>query len=310
MNPYNVPPQRDAATVLLHDARAVHDIAAFAPAAYVSGGPPWIVASVTPGPNSGKATTPGAFIRSDTGQMVVPPRATTVLMKQGVWQAVAGGQGGAAYTWNEPLAPKHKPAPEDRYSPFVFGGTVLFRPAPEVKKLADLSPVTMLFPDWAQHVGPALALFQSSPEIFKRDADSAAQRQLLGLLAGDNRLLAVMALRALQGSTGLTAENERVYLTRASGHFAAVVLYVMLAGPGAGDAVAAEAVRAVPETRDPAQIRALALGAFAVSIFGDAESFPRARAVLEATYQQVGAAGLRVNSDPYLYAIYRNAGML
>lgn len=79
--------------------------------------------------------------------------------------------------------------------------------------------------------------------------------------------MTVMALRVLQESAGLTAENERTYLTRTSGHFAAVVLYVMLAGPGAGDVVAAEAVKAVSQTRDATQIRALALGAFAVSIF-------------------------------------------
>jgi hypothetical protein len=310
MNAYNVPPQPNAAVVVIHDARAVRDIAVFAPAAYVSDGPPWIAAAITPGPNSGKATTPGAYVRSDTGQVVAPPKAGTVLMKQGVWQAVAGGQGGAAYAWNEPLAPKQKPGPEDRYSPFISGGTVLFRPTPEVKKLEDLGTVTLLFSDWAQHVAPALALFESSPGLFKRDGDPEAQRQLLGLLARDNRLLAVMALRGLQGTKALTAENEHVYLNRAAGHFAAVVLYVMLAGPGAGSATAAEAVKAVSDTRDPAQIRALALGAFAATIFGDAESFPRARAVLEATYRQAGAVGLRAGSDPYLYAIYRNAGLM
>lgn len=113
-----VPPQRDAAVVLLHDARGARH------------------------------------------SLLSASR-----------QAVAGGPGRASYAWNEPLAPKQKLSPEDRYSPFVSGGTVLFRPAPEVKKLADLGPVTMLFPDWAQYVAPALALFQSSPEIFKRDTE-------------------------------------------------------------------------------------------------------------------------------------------
>lgn len=309
MNPYNAPPRTDTTVILMHDARAVRDIAAFSPTAYLSPGPPWIAATITPGPYSGKATTPGAFIRSDTGQMMVPPQSGTVLMKQGVWQAVAGVQGGAAYAWNEPLAQKTKLTPEDRYSPFVSGGTVVFRPAPEVKALADLGPVTLLFSDWAQNVSPALALFQSNPGLFS-GADPAAQRQLLGLLSRDNRLLAAMALRALQGSPALTAENERIYLTQASGHFAAVVLYLMLAGPAAGDALASEAIKAAASARDPGQLRSLALGAFAASIFGDAESLPRARAVLDAVYRQISAAGLRVDSDPYLHAIYRSAGMV
>ncbi len=308
MNPYNAPPRTDAAVILMHDARAVRDISAFFPAAYLSPGPPWIAAAITPGPNSGKATTPGAFIRSDTGQVFAPPKSGTVLMKQGVWQAVAGSQGGAAYSWNEPLAKKTKLTPEDRYSPFVSGGTVLFRPAPEVKALDGLGPVTLLFSDWAQNVSPELAFFESNPSLFS-GADPAAQRQLIGLLARENRLLAIVALRALQGSPALTPENERVYLTQASGHFAAVVLYLMLAGPGAGDALASEAIKAAASARDPGQLRSLALGAFAVSLFGDAESLPRARAVLEAVYRQISATGLRIDSDPYLYAIYRSAGM-
>ncbi|MGE5570322.1 MAG: hypothetical protein ACM3S5_14900 [Rhodospirillales bacterium] len=166
-------------------------------------------------------------------------------MKQGTWRALSDSRGGAPYAWVEPLAPKHNLTPEDRYSPFVFGGTVLFRPAPEVKEPADLGPVTLLFPDWAQHVAPALELFRGSPGLFKRGSGAEAQRELVGLLARDNRLAAVMALRALQGSPALSPKNERVYLMRVSGHFAAVVLYVMLVGPGAGDALAAEAVTAV-----------------------------------------------------------------
>ena len=133
MVPSNMPPQQqNVEIVLLHDARAVHDIAVIGLAAYLSDGPPWIVALATPGPRSGKATTPGAYIDGKTGKVVMPPSPQTVVMKQGTWQVVAGGQGRQEYAWNEPMERKRVPAPEDQYSPFIHGGDVLFRPAAAV----------------------------------------------------------------------------------------------------------------------------------------------------------------------------------
>jgi hypothetical protein len=305
MVPSNMPPQQqNVEIVLLHDARAVHDIAVIGLAAYLSDGPPWIVALATPGPRSGKATTPGAYIDGKTGKVVMPPSPQTVVMKQGTWQVVAGGQGRQEYAWNEPMERKRVPAPEDQYSPFIHGGDVLFRPAPQVAALADLGPVALLFSGWAQEVAPALAYYRDNAGAFGDKPGPAESRLLMSLLSGQNRLLAVVALRTFQGAGGLTPEQEREYLTRVgAGEFAAIVAYLMLSGPGPGDRLAAEAANAAQATHDPAKLRSLGLGAFAAVLFGAPPAGIRARHVLDAIFRQLPA-------DPQLGPIYRKMGMV
>lgn len=281
MLPYQVPPPQNAEIVLLHDSRAVHDTAAVSLAAYA--GASWVVATVKPGPNSGKATTPGAYVRGDTGQVVTPPeRVQAVLIKEGTWQVVAGASIPGSYRWTEPLEQKRVLTPEDRYSPFIHGGTVLLRPAPQIKRLDDLGPVTLLFSDWAQEVAPALAFVQNRPTVFGDKLGPWEERELTPLLSGHNRLLAVCALRSLQAAGRLPPEAERVYLDRSAGQLASIVMYLMLAGPGVTEALAGQALDAARSTRDPARRSPLHLGAYAASIFGDPAAQTRAHAVLEA----------------------------
>src|SRR4051794_707217 len=81
---------------ILHDGRAVHDLAALRFADYEPGGrPPWILATRAPGPRSGSATIPGGYIEAETGKLVVPEGAMTVLVKEGTWKALSSSPPGA-----------------------------------------------------------------------------------------------------------------------------------------------------------------------------------------------------------------------
>src|SRR6266704_969616 len=89
---------QQAQGMVLHDIRAVHDIAALkwlGPAA-TSG--QWIIARIEPDPGSGAGTVPGGYIDGATGQFVSPPGATPVVIKGGAWTVVAGGSEPAGTT--------------------------------------------------------------------------------------------------------------------------------------------------------------------------------------------------------------------
>src|SRR6266699_2614025 len=109
MMAFDILPPPEPAAMLIHDARAVYDTASLRFGDFiVEGRPAWVVAIVIPGPTSGSATVPGAYINAETGQFVTPGNAQTVLVKEGKWRALAASQGSAqygegAYSWTETL---------------------------------------------------------------------------------------------------------------------------------------------------------------------------------------------------------------
>ena len=85
--------------MLLHDARAVHDLASIRFKDFeVDGILFWVVAIITPAPTSGSATIPGAHINSDSGKLIAPPASQTVVVKKGTWKVLisAGSPGNQA----------------------------------------------------------------------------------------------------------------------------------------------------------------------------------------------------------------------
>src|ERR1700685_325940 len=85
---------RQAASIrVMHDARAVHDMASLKLTDLLHDGTAeWVVARIRPAAQSGFATIPGASIRGDTGQFTSPANSNPVVMKQGSWE-VLGSSG-------------------------------------------------------------------------------------------------------------------------------------------------------------------------------------------------------------------------
>src|SRR6266540_7520940 len=113
---------------------------------------------------SGSATVPGAYIKADTGELITPPNADTVIVKEGTWKVIAAAPQakpptGNQYSWTEsPAEEKRILFPEDYYSPFTHGGTILCRPESNPNSLAAFGRVHLLFSDWDKYVVPAFSV--------------------------------------------------------------------------------------------------------------------------------------------------------
>src|SRR5258708_18805585 len=84
------PPPRaseQAEYALLRDARAVRDAVLTRFSDFQDDRKMvWALAEIDPGPQSGAATVPGASINAESGALVSPPGAQTVLTKEGKWK--------------------------------------------------------------------------------------------------------------------------------------------------------------------------------------------------------------------------------
>src|SRR5437868_2223271 len=84
------PAPQEVETHLQRDSRCVHDTAALCLFDYMENKAAFfVIVTLTPGPMSGSATVPGAFINGATGQTVIPANAQAVVVKEGKWKCLA-----------------------------------------------------------------------------------------------------------------------------------------------------------------------------------------------------------------------------
>jgi hypothetical protein len=271
-----LPPTQQVEYALVHDARALRDTAHLSfPEFDDQGLPGWVVATVTPEPESGSATVPGAYINAETGKFTAPDDAAAIVLKKGGWKKLSAAKSAQSdsglYSWNEPFEQEKRTLmPEDYYSPFAFGGTIVFRPTPDESDLEQFGPVHLIFPEWAKYVGDAAKIFEQHKDRFEKDQPAAYDAsQLEQLLAHDNPLVRVFAFRRLVELGKMTTTIAEDQIRRADVTLAAILCYLLLMNSkaDASNPFLPAMSGSLQTSQDVDRIRSFALGSFSASLF-------------------------------------------
>jgi hypothetical protein len=299
---------------VLHDARIAHDTATINFTEYEKDGEQsWVVAIVTPDEDSGSATIQGGYINAESGDVVVPQDAESVVIKKGKWQKVITAaqnlRDAGEYSWSEPLEQEKRfLIPEDYYSPFAYGGTMIFMPTPDAEGIEQFGPVRMIFPDWVDYVQPAFKLYSQGENILfqsiktKEELEKAKQ-----YLESDNALIATTAFRELIRSQKIDAQTAATYLIKTAGRRRSVFAHIMLSNydPEKNDNWAGIVGSVIQGMQKSAQIRNVALGAFAIALFqSDSQLVSEARAVLISARDKARQLGVTKEQDPKLFLMF------
>ncbi len=148
------------------ETRMVHDVATLKPSDYRSAdGASWVIARITPAQDSGAAVTGTSYFDTAKGQTVPVPDARRRYANRGTWQVVASSNpsvpAAGRYDWLTlswlPINRRPLPqTPEHLYSPFIRGGTIVYRWNPAAEGGEQFGNVRMIFPEWRQQVAKAL----------------------------------------------------------------------------------------------------------------------------------------------------------
>lgn len=304
-----VPPDVRVEYVLITEARAVHDTATLKLPDYQtsSNGSGWVVAVIEPAKDSGTVQVPGAYVEGETGKIVQPAGAQSVVVMKGAWRALAAADSSVPsrgdYSWSE--VPKQRiriPAPDDFYSPFKKGGTVIFQWEPSAEGKAQFGATRMIFPEWAQDAAETL---KSAPGIEAKLAELTnaknASTQAEGLLSGKNNLSSVLGLNALlQGpASGTLVAQMPTLLDAADPRKLSVLVYLCLAASGAGDRppLVAAINTLIGETTDSNRLASVAYASYAVSLLDPKDASARDAAHDVLATLQLRTAALHVPMD-------------
>lgn len=316
-----IPPSQQVEYALLHDARAVHDTALLRFQIYkVDGVLFWVLGEVTPGPNSGSITIPGAFINAETGEFVTPRDPELVMVKEGMWKVLTTAvqdrqKAEASYSWSEPLNQERRVlVPEDFYSPFTHGGKILFLPTPGESGIEQFGPVHLIFPDWERYIAPASVFIEQHRGLFAEDearVDNVAN--LIKLLSSENKLIAVLAFRRLIASKSLTSVIIGKQL-QAERHSSAIFSYLILTliEPIEKNPLLQEIIHSIEAAQDIERIRAIALSAFAAGLFhsSDMVIISRCKEVLSATRRRLKELEVPVEKEHDLFLMFEKMDVL
>jgi hypothetical protein len=306
---------------VIHDARAVHDTTTVQLSDYMAlGGASWVVAVVSPKPNSGGSTSPRALPENLAAQMNVPKNASAVIVKLGSWKALAtssptGQPEAGEYAWWEPFGRKRTLTPEDYYSPFAKGGVILFRPVGGAWGIEQFGSVRLLFQGWGEFVRPTFEFVRTHPgAISGGGAGPEEVAQLVQVLSGRNPLLALLVFHHLLTARQLRAGRAQGLLDSSSAEFAAAVTYLLLTTPSADERNhprAEEVSTFVKGASTAAMLRPVALGAYAVGLFpaGDAVALANTERVLADLCARTKVLGPEAESDPYLSLVFEKMGV-
>ncbi|KAA6460916.1 hypothetical protein DYQ86_11585 [Acidobacteria bacterium AB60] len=223
-------------------------------------------------------------------------------MKQGTWTAISSTNHGSgavhSYNWMETVdEEKRSISPEDIYSPFSSGGVIVFLQTGHGMGPQQFGDPHLIFDEWAESIGPALALLEGNP-AFADEGTESRESELRKLLRHTNPIVRIAAFRTLSDESLVSAEVVQEELTR-EGHESSVVSYLIISSRDAGLWAAMRSV--VSKTTDPSMLRSIALGAYAAALFksqGNMEQ--RADELLKMIAIKLGPAAL---SDGYLAAI-------
>ncbi|WP_175822745.1 hypothetical protein [Burkholderia sp. BCC0419] len=159
--PADAPPSPVAA-----ETRMVHDVATLKLSDYRSAdGASWVISTITPAADSGENVTGTTYFDTAKGRTVPVPDARRRYANRGTWQVVASSSPAVPatgrYDWLTlawlPINRRPLPqTPEHLYSPFIRGGTIVYRWHPAAEGGEQFGNVRMIFPEWAQQVADAL----------------------------------------------------------------------------------------------------------------------------------------------------------
>jgi len=310
------PPQMEWMT--LQNTRAVRDTAYLDFDSFLQGAL-WIVATVRPYEGSGSATIPGGSIRTETGELIIPPGAATVIVVRGQWDQLAAhparrNPGKVEYSWTRPLDEQPRPMTwEEIYSPFAHGGVILFAPNPDLSGIDYFGANTVLFAEWAKLVEDAFKQYESEPAL-RAAPDALAQHRgrLAALCSAENHFVATIAMRKLINASAFSRVLLRDALAAPDEQRRAVTVFLVMTGPD--DVMAkdllAEVGTALASARQVEQVRSVALGAFSAALDprASAKVQDRARTVIEQVRRKQSSLGVPAQNDPTLNYILERIG--
>jgi hypothetical protein len=203
------------------------------------------------------------------------------------------------------------PLPEDYYSPFIKGGTILFRPTPGNRGAEQFTFARMICPDWTPNVALAFAFHNEHPNLLNSSTQTASVVELVELASHETPLLAAVALRNLL-SLGLAQPSYvQTQLVRVSGLLCSVLSYltIVVAGPNVSRPFSQETLQVI-DTASDSTLRAIAVGGFAAALFlsRDAAVLARSKAVLSKARARLTAIGGSTEQDSQLSFIFGRLG--
>jgi hypothetical protein len=310
----------------LHDMRAVHDVASLRFDAVDSDGRLWMVVRIIPAPHSGSATI-GASIDLDSGQMVdtatgdiIPPGAARGgTLEEGSWElmtpmsdSVTASRG--QYSWTKPRETHaRKLEAEDLYQPFAQGGVIFCRRDPAAQGAAQFESVHLIPGGWETAIRPAYEAFKQSSQLFTTASLPSHYAELLGMLHGDNSVVAVMAFRTLAENRKVDIASLRDALGQSEGYRQAAFVYLMLLQPGQIDegALLSELTTVVDAASAPEGYRPIAIAIAAARLLHPILHMPQSLGpkVLTALRDRSTRLAADTAADPYLRRVFEIMGI-
>ncbi|WP_107310749.1 hypothetical protein [Burkholderia metallica] len=275
--PANLPPSPVAA-----ETRMVHDVATLKPSDYRSAdGASWVISTIAPAADSGTNVAGTTYFDTAKGRTVAVPDARRRYANRGTWRVVASSSpsvpAAGRYDWLTlawlPINRRPLPqTPEHLYSPFIHGGTIVYRWNPAAEGGEQFGNVRMIFPEWTQQVADAL---RSAAAAAPDGAGTSTAPPLDRLKTDTNPMSAVLDF----GDALRDEPVERIVarlpeLLRVKDlHELSAIVYLCLAGSRTQDRPRfAEAINgSIASTDDRERLLAIAYGAFAA---GRARPYP------------------------------------
>ncbi|PCE26122.1 hypothetical protein BWP39_16485 [Paraburkholderia acidicola] len=314
-------PYAHADYVITTEARAVHDTATLKLSDYrASNGSDWVVAAIEPASDSGTVQMPGAYINVDTGEIVQPADAHDVVVMKGAWRTLATADSSvpsrADYSWTE--VPKQRiriPTPDDFYSPFKEGGTVVFQWEPSAEGKAQFSATRMIFPEWAQDVAETLRSAPGIEGTLVELADAGkASTEADEITSAKNNLSSVLIWNALLHGSGSSTIVARMpaLLETTDARKLSVLVYLCLAASAAADRpTLVTAVKTlIGETTDSTRLASIAYASYAVKLFDptNASAQNAASSVLAQLKSRTTALHVRMDAHSPWTLIFEKTG--
>ncbi|WP_175884080.1 hypothetical protein [Burkholderia sp. BCC0044] len=290
--PADAPPSPVAA-----ETRMVHDVATLKLSDYRSAdGASWVISTITPAADSGANVTGNTYFDTAKGRSVPVPDARRRYANRGTWQVVASSSAAVPatgrYDWLTlawlPINRRPLPqTPEHLYSPFIRGGTIVYRWNPAAEGGEQFGNVRMIFPEWTQQVADALRSIPAAGQGGASSAPPALDR----LKTDTNPMTAVLDFgdalrdepvdRIVARLPALLREKDRHELS-------AIVFLCLSAARDEDRARFVETIDAtIARTDDRERLLAIAYGAFAA---GRTQSVPFRDRTLNALINEVFGA--------------------
>ena len=241
-----------------HDARVVHDVAAFRFNQILKEPDQmWVLMRITPDTSSGSIRQRGVL---------------DVIMISGSWKLIAvltkaPDRRSGRYKWEEHIDLfRRLISIEDLYTIFRYkeGGSIICRYNPKAKGAEQFASVCLIPCEWERHVKPALTHLRQNLERLRQKSPQVTD-DLRVLLDHKNPFAAVTACNLLAERNGLDQDFARGSLAGAKGYRQAIFTYVLLTHPlrMKQDQWFEELSRIIEMADNSKQLEGAALGIFA-----------------------------------------------